>query len=357
MKINKLDQPNQPGKGLAGILACAAVTVSVLHYTTPMDRLAFHTLYRDLYFLIVLTASFFGGAKTGLWMAGAISAVYAPHVAMTWKAQPGVNIGNLLQIALFLLSAAVVGVLSDREKKRLQELHHAWNLASLGRATLALSSEIHELLSLARETLRRMSVSQPGRRDLQRIMEKLSVLEQSLNHFNPDALGQGREFLSPDEMLDRERERFQKILDAHGVRLEMDLDAADALVYANRADLLWLVDQLVRNAADVSPPGTTVSLTSRADTSSYHLKVRDQGPGIPEENLEKVFTPFFSTKHRGTGLGLSVCRKIVSDHEGAIVVESRPGAGTAFHVSLPLAFGEKTGHHEGDSGRAPSETP
>ncbi|WP_170920412.1 ATP-binding protein [Desulfacinum hydrothermale] len=336
------------------ILAAAAVTV--FHYSTAVDRTAFHTLYRDLYFLIILTASFFGGLKTGLWTAGLITAAYAPHVAMTWHAQPGVNIGNLLQMVLFLTSAAVVGILSDREKKRLQELHQAWNLASLGRAALALSSEIHELLSLTRQTLRREDLTQPGRRNLQRIMEKLSVLEQSLTHFNPDALSQERQFLCPDGVFQRAQQHLNQAAAPHGVHLDLHLQAGEALVYASRSDLLWLAHQLVRNAAEVSPPGTTISLATRADDRGFHMIVRDQGPGIPEENLEKIFTPFFSTKHGGTGLGLSVCRKIVSDHEGALRVESRLGAGTAFHVWLPLAFGEKKDPHASGADRKGGES-
>ena len=68
------------------------------------------------------------------------------------------------------------------------------------------------------------------------------------------------------------------------------------------------------------------------------IEVRDNGPGVPPDLLEKIFEPFFSTKenqHR-TGLGLAVAKGIVERHGGAITVESQPGAGAAFIVQLPL---------------------
>ncbi|MFH1726330.1 MAG: ATP-binding protein [Elusimicrobiota bacterium] len=67
------------------------------------------------------------------------------------------------------------------------------------------------------------------------------------------------------------------------------------------------------------------------------LDIGDAGPGIPHDVLEKIFTPFFTTKARGTGLGLAVVRKVVDRHNGRVDVETAPGAGTTFKIYLPLA--------------------
>jgi two-component system nitrogen regulation sensor histidine kinase NtrY len=63
----------------------------------------------------------------------------------------------------------------------------------------------------------------------------------------------------------------------------------------------------------------------------------DRGPGIPPEHREQIFNPFFTTKPGGVGLGLAICARIVGDHGGTIQVESEPGAGAIFLVSLPAA--------------------
>jgi len=66
------------------------------------------------------------------------------------------------------------------------------------------------------------------------------------------------------------------------------------------------------------------------------VEISDDGPGIPAEDLENIWTPFFSTKPSGTGLGLTICHKIVAEHRGMIKVESDQGHGTKFTVLLPL---------------------
>ncbi len=66
------------------------------------------------------------------------------------------------------------------------------------------------------------------------------------------------------------------------------------------------------------------------------VEVSDDGPGISRENMEMLFTPFFTTKSKGTGLGLSLCQKIVSEHRGLIKIDSVSAQGTTFTVMLPL---------------------
>jgi two-component system nitrogen regulation sensor histidine kinase GlnL len=83
--------------------------------------------------------------------------------------------------------------------------------------------------------------------------------------------------------------------------------------------------------------------------SEYHLQqpgdrpipfivvdISDDGPGIAKEQMEQIFTPFFTTKTQGSGLGLAICQKIISEHQGFLKVDSRPGQKTTFSVSLPF---------------------
>jgi len=96
---------------------------------------------------------------------------------------------------------------------------------------------------------------------------------------------------------------------------------------------------LVLNAVGAMPRGGRLAFRHVEEDSFLTLIVSDTGEGIPEENIEKIFDPFFTTKGNGegTGLGLAVCRKIIEQHGGRISVSSRPGEGTEFRISLPLA--------------------
>jgi signal transduction histidine kinase len=110
---------------------------------------------------------------------------------------------------------------------------------------------------------------------------------------------------------------------------------------------LWLDPELMRNcitnfitnAAQAMPAGGTIVLGAELDPSRpgwFCLSFADQGTGIAEENLEKVFQPYFTTKDVGIGLGLAITERIVKEHGGEIVVESLSGTGTTFTVRLPM---------------------
>ena len=94
---------------------------------------------------------------------------------------------------------------------------------------------------------------------------------------------------------------------------------------------------LLSNAADAVPRGGEVRLDARAGEGVVEIGVADSGPGVPEALRGRVFEPFFTTRDKGTGLGLAVARQIVEAHAGHIDVGERPGGGALFRISLPAA--------------------
>lgn len=98
---------------------------------------------------------------------------------------------------------------------------------------------------------------------------------------------------------------------------------------------------LINNASQAMGEAGTMTIRSRRSGDHVEVDVLDTGPGIPPEVLPKIFDPFFTTKPvgEGTGLGLAIVHKIVHAHGGAVVVDSKPGVGTRFTVSMPIDFG------------------
>jgi len=93
---------------------------------------------------------------------------------------------------------------------------------------------------------------------------------------------------------------------------------------------------LLLNAIESSPANGHVRLAVAHGPRAIVLEVRDQGTGIPPEQLESIFHPFFTTKESGTGLGLALVHQMVVEHGGEITVESTVGRGTTFRVTLPV---------------------
>lgn len=124
-----------------------------------------------------------------------------------------------------------------------------------------------------------------------------------------------------------------------GVRLESQADARDPIVAGSSPDLHQVVLNLAKNAIEaVEAKGGCVRIASRWEGADAILEVEDDGAGIPPQVLERLFTPFFTTKGAaGTGLGLSIANGIVKEHGGKIEVESRVGQGTRFRVRMPRA--------------------
>ncbi len=109
------------------------------------------------------------------------------------------------------------------------------------------------------------------------------------------------------------------------------------LVQGDDNQLELVFANIISNAVEAMPHGGRLRVGTDAHDGCVQVEVRDTGSGIAEEELANVFEPLFTTKARGIGLGLVICRTLVERHGGAITVNSVPGQGTSFIVSLPVA--------------------
>jgi two-component system NtrC family sensor kinase len=122
----------------------------------------------------------------------------------------------------------------------------------------------------------------------------------------------------------------------HTLTLELNRDLPR--IHADAGNLRQLLMNLLLNAIYFTPEGGSIRITTdRDENDGIRMFVTDTGPGIPPDRIGKVFDPFFTTKPvgEGTGLGLTICHRIVEEHGGTIDVESEPGKGTSFIIRLP----------------------
>jgi signal transduction histidine kinase len=131
---------------------------------------------------------------------------------------------------------------------------------------------------------------------------------------------------------------LQQVLAARkGIEVRCRTEVERLEMVADPVKLEQVLNNLIGNAVKFSPPGSAVDVRVTVAADAVTLSVEDRGPGVPADELDKLFRPFERTRVRekGTGLGLAIVKRIVEGHRGRIRVESEAGRGSTFHVSLP----------------------
>ncbi len=146
------------------------------------------------------------------------------------------------------------------------------------------------------------------------------------------------ESVQVNELLQQAARLFQAQLQAPGapaIECALHLENSLPAIAADPELLHRAFSNLILNAMDAMPQGGTLGIRTRATDTGVAVEISDTGAGITPEECERLFTPYYTTKAHGTGLGLAVVQSVVSDHGGRIYARSQPGQGTAFVIELP----------------------
>jgi heavy metal sensor kinase len=174
-----------------------------------------------------------------------------------------------------------------------------------------------------------------------RVLQMLNAL-MDISEAESGALQLRRERVPLSEVVERAVDLYREVAEAKGVRLAVEA-ADDVAVTADRTRLEQAAANLIDNAVKYTPAGGRVDVEIGRTGSVALLRVRDTGPGIPADELPRIFDRLFrgdrSRAERGLGLGLSLVKAIVEAHGGTVAVDSSVGAGSMFTVALPLAEG------------------
>ncbi|NCC26279.1 MAG: GHKL domain-containing protein, partial [Deltaproteobacteria bacterium] len=175
--------------------------------------------------------------------------------------------------------------------------------------------------------------------------EKLKIIADEANRLE-HLLTEVRDFTRPPRPQPRETDlnglvgevlrMFEAQAAEQGIVCRMDSAEDIPVCRIDSNQIKQVLINLVKNAVEAMPDGGSLKVTTARDGQHLKVTVENSGEGIPPEVMKRIFHPFFSTKAKGTGLGLAVSYKLVQDHGGEIVVQNYEGQGARFTVSLPL---------------------
>jgi signal transduction histidine kinase len=121
-----------------------------------------------------------------------------------------------------------------------------------------------------------------------------------------------------------------------GLSIKIDLRKELPSTLVDRGQMKQVLINLALNSLDAVPPDGSIRIATATANGSIRISVEDSGKGISAEDLKRIFNPFYTTKTRGTGLGLAVTKKVVKEHGGDIMAESSPDRGSVFTITLPV---------------------
>ncbi len=239
---------------------------------------------------------------------------------------------------------AILVMLRDiGERKRLQEqLRKTERIAELGTVASGMAHEIgtpmNVILGRAEYLMDRVT-DESIKKGLQTIVTQVERITRVMNQLLSFARRKTPErgALDLKQVVEDSLEMFHERLVRSRIQVELSLADPCPMVLADADQMSQVMINLVMNAVHAMPEGGTLRVTLAPEPRMVRLTVADTGHGIPREVIKKIFDPFFTTKEfgKGTGLGLTVVKGIIEEHQGSIAVESQEGAGTTFTILLP----------------------
>jgi signal transduction histidine kinase len=349
------------------VVAVGGVLAAIIaaHHATEPARVWWHVAYQDLCYLPILVAAYWFGPAGGVAAALVAGAGTFRHFEGLWHDNPPFIISEYGQALGFVIAGAVGGALASAERratghyqqalaaiaaahdelrKSHQQVTRADRLSSLGEIAAGLAHEIGNPLGGIKGSLEiiadRAAEGSPEAEFSTIATNEIARIERLIEEF--------LRYARPHAPRRTDADIFAVILrvvallrpqaEEQGVSVEVQQHSTP-LVSIDDEQITQVLVNVVLNAIQVSPRGGRIAITASVEDAALAIAVSDQGPGIRHEDLPRVFEPFFSTRRRGTGLGLAVSQRIVQAHHGRIEIR-QPGSGTTVRVVLPLQIGQ-----------------
>jgi signal transduction histidine kinase len=342
------------------VLATTVLAIAVCQ-TFTADTSPWQHLLARLYYVPVLLAALYGGWRGGLLMA-VLSAA-----AVYWN-PPGIpgaepNFQRFLEAVSFIGVAVLTGFSVDRERQEKQRCQHiaqelsgvyeklqtnfegmkrAERLSAIGQLSAGLAHEIRNPLASIAGAASILRRSEPGDAKSSKCLDIIESECQRLNGLLTTFLNFARprpphlRTVSVESILEGVIALAQHAIGRKNIDFRRQVAAAMPPLECDPEQMTQVLLNLVINATEASEAGATVTLIADQSDETVRIRVADEGCGVPPEDIDKLFNPFFTTKESGTGLGLPVAHQIVGQMGGLLTAQRNPSGGMTFSIEFPL---------------------
>ena len=344
------------------IAGSAVVAVSALHYYTATSNMLLHQLLQRAYYIPLALFALWYGWRGGLLGALFCGIVYMPHIWMAWHMNPVFSASQYIEIGMFFPIALVIGVLSDHERQQrykaeqtahklsevyrqlqdsFDQLRRADRLSGLGELAAGIAHEIRNPLGAldgAVQILRRKELASATRDEFGELasdeIERLKTLVTSVLEFGRPAPPK-ISTAEPEALVDAVIKLLGETAKLGGVTIGTETEDKIGQIEVDFEQLKQVLLNLGLNAIQAMQPGGKLLFRTKALPDFVDFEVIDTGKGIAEEDLERIFNPFYTSRPEGTGMGLPIAYRIVTQHGGHILVRRNEFCGMTFVVRIP----------------------
>ena len=305
-----------------------------------------HAIHGRLCYVPIVVASVWFGLRGGLITAAVITAAVLPYVFDSSLAEHNFA-GEVVELVFYFAIAFLSGGLVDRQNRERQkneeirlQLERSHRLSMIGQMAAGVAHEIKNPLASIKGAMEILadphSTSEHRAEFTQLAANEIRRIDSTVTNFlqfgRPQATKLERHNLA--EIVANVVRQLTPQAGERQIRFKLDTPTAlEAKVDHQQLHQLCL--NLLLNALDASTNNSEIEVTLTEAEHSIELIIRDQGEGIPAENIPRLFEPFHTTKATGTGIGLAIVKAIVESHNGTIHITSKPGEGTTVTVTLP----------------------
>ncbi len=319
------------------LIVVLSLAISYLHYSTIKEEHALHSIYSELYYIPILLGALIFGLRGAVLTYLFVSVIYLPIVFTFWTST--VLYDKILHIVFSGAIAFLAGFLVDRENKLRKQSEKDRYLAGVGRVSTVIVHDLKNPLTVILGFAKRIKDGKGNSETAaQTIIDSAQEMEKTvydvLDFSKPANLTLAEEDMRT--IVSRACNACMAKAESAGIKLAIHLPADPLHAFVDSSHIERSLVNLLNNAIEASAKDQDVAVGLTGEKDRAVITIRDKGTGMDKKTIENLFTPFYTKKKTGTGLGMAIAKKIIDGHHGAIHIDSRPDVGTEVTIALPF---------------------